>query len=95
MINQIAVLVVKNIYSEEPIEMEHKVPTHSLIKHPICSENVVELLQPGSFVKLDNQPNDLPPFQIINCKGGRCLVRQQSWGKHVQWEVDHNRLKSA
>ncbi len=57
--------------------------------------NVLELLPPGSFAKLDSQPNDLPPFQVINCKGGRCLVRQQTWGKYVHWEVEHHRLKSA
>ncbi len=57
--------------------------------------NLLELLYPGSFVKLANQPNDLPPFQLIACKGGRCLVRQQSWGKYIHWEVDHRRLKSA
>ncbi len=57
--------------------------------------NVVELLQPGSFATLDNQPNDLPPFQVIHCKGGRCWVRQQSWGRFVHWEVEHHRLKSA
>ncbi len=56
---------------------------------------VLHLLQPGSFATLDNQPNDLPPFQVINCKGGRCLVRQQTWGKYVHWEVEHHRLKSA
>ncbi len=56
---------------------------------------VLDLLPPGSFAKLDTQPNDLPPFQVINCKGGRCLVRQQSWGKYVHWEVEHHRLKSA
>ncbi len=59
------------------------------------ARNILEALPPGSFAKLENQPNDLPPFQVINCKGGRCLVRQQSWGKYVQWEVDHHRLKSA
>ncbi len=57
--------------------------------------NILELLPPGSFATIKNQPNDLPPFQIINCKGGKCLVRQQSWGRHVQWEVPHHRLKSA
>ncbi len=62
---------------------------------PIEACEVLELLQPGSFAKLENQPSDLPPFQVINCKGGRCWVRQQSWGKHVHWEVEHNRLKSA
>ena len=28
---------------------------------------VVPLLQPGSFVRLDNQPCDLPPFQVLYC----------------------------
>ena len=66
--------------------------------HPISrnSENaVLELLPPGSFATLDNHPADLPPFQVIQCRGGRCLVRQQAWGKHVQWEVEHQRLHSA
>ncbi len=59
------------------------------------SATLLELLHPGSFVKLENQPNDLPPFQLIKCRGGRCLVRQQSWGKYIHWEVEHRRLKSA
>jgi hypothetical protein len=57
--------------------------------------NVVELLPPGSFVRLVNQPDDLPPFQLIHCKGGRCWVRQQAWGQLVQWEVPHRRLTIA
>ena len=57
--------------------------------------NVVELLYPGSFVKLRNQPPDLPPFQLIQCRGGRCWVRQQAWGSMVQWEVEHRRLTAA
>jgi hypothetical protein len=32
---------------------------------------------------------------VIHCRGGRCLVRQQAWGQHVQWEVEHQRLHSA
>ncbi|WP_320677726.1 hypothetical protein [Prochlorococcus sp. MIT 1300] len=59
------------------------------------SGNVLELLPPGRFVTIENQPNDLPPFQVIQCKGGRCWVRQQSWGGYVHWEVEHCRLKSA
>ena len=59
------------------------------------SAKVLELLQPGSFVTLENHPNDLPPFQLLQCKGGRCWVRQQAWGQHVHWEVEHRRLKSA
>lgn len=56
---------------------------------------VVELLQPGSFVKLRNQPTDLPPFELIHCRGGRCWVRQQAWGEQVQWEVAHRQLTAA
>jgi hypothetical protein len=55
----------------------------------------VELLRPGSFVRLRNQPADLPPFQLIQCRGGRCWVRQQAWGCLVQWEVAHQHLTSA
>ncbi len=57
--------------------------------------NLLKLLQPGAFVKLENQPSDLPPFQLISCRGGRCLVRQQAWGKYIHWEVEHHRLESA
>ncbi len=61
----------------------------------IGANNVVELLTPGSFVRLVNQPSDLPPFQLIQCKGGRCWVRQQAWGQLVQWEVPHSNLTKA
>jgi hypothetical protein len=57
--------------------------------------NVLELLRPGSFVRLHNQPDDLPPFQLIQCRGGRCWVRQQSWGNLVQWEVAHRQLTTV
>jgi hypothetical protein len=57
--------------------------------------NVLELLRPGSFVRLHNQPEDLPPFQLIQCRGGRCWVRQQSWGNLVQWEVAHRQLTTV
>ena len=61
----------------------------------VTANNVVELLYPGSFVKLRNQPADLPPFQLVQCRGGRCWVRQQAWGLQVQWEVEHRRLTSV
>ena len=75
----------------------------SLAEHPCGASfttgaeasNVVELLQPGSFVKLHNQPSDLPPFELILCRGGRCWVRQQAWGHLVHWEVAHNLLTAA
>jgi hypothetical protein len=60
-----------------------------------ADDNVLELLRPGSFVRLRNQPSDLPPFQLIVCRGGRCWVRQQAWGHDVQWEVAHGRLTAA
>ena len=59
------------------------------------STKVVPLLRPGSFVTLENQPDDLPPFELIQCRGGRCWVRQQAWGQSVQWEVEHERLRTA
>ena len=58
-------------------------------------DNVVELLPPGSFVKLRNQPRDLPPFQLIHCRGGRCWVRQQAWGPLVHWEVERRQLTAS
>jgi hypothetical protein len=58
-------------------------------------DNLIELFQPGSFVKLRNQPSDLPPFQLIQCRGGRCWVRQQAWGSLVHWEVAHQQLTAA
>ena len=64
-------------------------------RNKLRSTNVVELLRPGSFVRLHNQPRDLPPFQVIQCRGGRCWVRQQSWGQLVQWEVAHQHLTTA
>jgi hypothetical protein len=57
--------------------------------------HVIELLRPGSFVLLRNHPQDLPPFELIHCRGGRCWVRQQAWGGRVEWEVAHRRLTAA
>ena len=64
-------------------------------RHRPKPRNVVELLHPGTFVTIENHPSDLPPFQVIECRGGLCTVRQQAWGLHVQWEVEHRRLRSA
>ena len=61
----------------------------------VKNQRILDFLPPGSFATIENQPTDLPPFQVIHCKGGRCLVRQQSWGRYVQWEVPHHRLNSA
>ncbi|WP_269621806.1 hypothetical protein [Prochlorococcus marinus] len=82
-------------YSHQSFQNGKKSTGHSNIVPINHHRNLLELLHPGSFVRLDNQPKDLPPFQVIVCKGGRCLVRQQSWGRYIHWEVAHNRLKSA
>ncbi len=59
------------------------------------NDRVLALLRPGSFVELIDHPSDLPPFLLIQCRGGRCWVRQQAWGEGVQWEVAHRRLTWA
>jgi hypothetical protein len=64
-------------------------------EQPKALADVVPLLQPGSFVRLRDHPEDLPPFQLIQCQGGRCWVRQQAWGGLVQWEVARRSLTSA
>jgi hypothetical protein len=73
-------------------------PTRSLTmarESRLQQADVFELLPPGSFVRLHDHPEDLPPFQVIHCRGGRCWVRQQSWGTLLHLEVPHRRLTSA
>jgi hypothetical protein len=65
------------------------------VQAPKPLADVVPLLQPGSFVRLRDHPEDLPPFQLIQCQGGRCWVRQQAWGGLVQWEVARRSLTIA
>jgi hypothetical protein len=76
-------------------ESEHYSHASRCRTHSRIPSTVLELLRPGSFVKLRNQPADLPPFQLIQCRGGRCWVRQQAWGPLVQWEVAHKQLVAA
>ena len=63
--------------------------------HRQSDGQVVSLLRPGSFVLLRDHPADLPPFQLIQCQGGTCWVRQQAWGRGVHWQVPHRRLRPA
>lgn len=51
-----------------------------------------ERLKPGSFVRLNQHPHDLPAFELIRCDGRRCWVRQQSWGSAIYWEVSRRSL---
>ena len=92
--NQLKMAVSKKIHTLK-INKERHEGSRLRVNSKSPRTEVLELLPPGSFATIKNQPNDLPPFQVINCKGGRCLVRQQAWGRHVHWEVEHNRLKSA
>ena len=78
--------------SAERIRSSHQ---QDVSDHHPKSAKVVPLLRPGTFVTLENQPSDLPPFQLIHCRGGRCWVRQQAWGQYVHWEVEHDRLRAA
>jgi len=88
----------ENRGSTEQINNRHEdLLSHSAeMNHlPRRTSKVVPLLRQGSFVTLENQPDDLPPFELIQCRGGRCWVRQQAWGQSVQWEVEHERLRTA
>ena len=51
-------------------------------------------MRPGTFVRLSDHPNDLPPFELIHCRGGSCWIRQQAWGKLIQLEVPHHQVSS-
>tara|TARA_Y100001968_G_scaffold333191_1_gene394632 strand:- start:13186 stop:13446 length:261 start_codon:yes stop_codon:yes gene_type:complete len=79
--------------STDPNEISEK-RSHNVVPM-VRRKKILDFLPPGSFATIKNQPNDLPPFQVINCKGGKCFVRQQSWGRYVQWEVPHHQLNSA
>lgn len=52
-------------------------------------------LQPGRFVRLKGQPVDLPDFVLERYLGSFCWIRQQSWGKFVQWKVDVANIEGA
>lgn len=66
----------------------------SRLHHRQAAE-VLELLRPGTFVRLWDQPTDLPPFELLHCRGGRCWIRQQAWGELIHLEVPHRQLSSA
>ncbi|MEO1400737.1 MAG: hypothetical protein AAFV72_05705 [Cyanobacteria bacterium J06635_1] len=45
------------------------------------------VLRPGTFIRLKQQPIDLPDFILEHCSGRECWVRQQSWGPHVYLRI--------
>ncbi|MGD1867585.1 MAG: hypothetical protein ACFB0D_23795 [Phormidesmis sp.] len=52
-------------------------------------------LKPGKFVRLKNQPSDLPDFVLERYLGRFCWIRQQTWGQCVQWKVSVARIEGA
>ncbi len=51
-------------------------------------------LTPGKFVRLKGQPCDLPDFILERYLGKFCWIRQQAWGKCVQWKVEATRIET-
>ena len=51
-------------------------------------------LKPGTFVRLKDQPDDLPDFVLERYLGNDCWIRQQSWGNQVQWKVNASMIKT-
>ncbi len=49
-------------------------------------------LKPGTFVRLKDQPSDLPDFVLERYLGTFCWIRQQAWGQAVQWKVSASSL---
>ncbi|MGB3671097.1 MAG: hypothetical protein WA984_13360 [Phormidesmis sp.] len=52
-------------------------------------------LQPGKFVRLKGQPSDLPDFVLERYLGTFCWIRQQTWGRCVQWKVDVENIENV
>ncbi len=52
-------------------------------------------LSPGNFVRLKDQPSDLPDFVLERYLGTFCWIRQQTWGKCVQWKVNVAQIETA
>lgn len=52
-------------------------------------------LMPGKFVRLKDQPSDLPDFVVERYLGTFCWIRQQAWGHCVQWKVPIGQIDMA
>ena len=64
-----------------------KPPTHTQLN---AASN--HKLKPGNFVRLKDQPSDLPDFVLERYLGTFCWIRQQAWGK-VTWKVNVARIE--
>lgn len=56
---------------------------------------ISQALRPGSFVRLKDQPDDLPDFVLERYLDRFCWIRQQAWGRSVQWKVNVARIEQA
>ena len=52
-------------------------------------------LKPGNFIRLKDQPQDLPDFILDRYLGTFCWIRQQAWGHSVQWKVNIDRIEGV
>jgi hypothetical protein len=52
-------------------------------------------LTPGKFVRLKDQPSDLPDFVLERYLGAFCWIRQQAWGNRIQWKVKVELIETA
>ncbi|PZO19635.1 MAG: hypothetical protein DCF25_08110 [Leptolyngbya foveolarum] len=52
-------------------------------------------LCPGSFIRLKDQPEDLPDFVLERYLDRFCWIRQQGWGRCVQWKVNVARVQTS
>lgn len=61
----------------------------------LWTDLLLPFLAPGLFVRLTDQPEDMPDFVLDYCQGDRCWIRQQSWGSAVHWGVPRSRLQTV
>ena len=80
------------IHKKNPEEKKARYDHLSLLKND-SNQEFFSLNPPGSLILLKNHPMDLPPFEVIHYNGNNCFIRQQSWGKYVQWQVDLKSIK--
>ena len=69
----------------------------TLLVHRSCQPKIpmYSQLKPGKFVRLKDQPHDLPDFVLERYLGDFCWIRQQAWGQCIQWKVNAERIEPA
>ncbi|MGB3767283.1 MAG: hypothetical protein WA947_12050 [Phormidesmis sp.] len=56
---------------------------------------ITQALRPGSFIRLKDQPKDLPDFVLERYLDRFCWIRQQEWGRCVQWKVNVAQIQTS